>query len=73
MGRHRAYGYRTAADGKTLETEPGEQATIAKILELRSNGLSERAIAAHGFASRSGRALSQVQVHRILVRSRLAA
>jgi DNA invertase Pin-like site-specific DNA recombinase len=40
-----AYGYRLAPDGIHIEPEPGEQATIATIGELRTEGRSLRRIA----------------------------
>ena len=40
------FGYRLAADGLHLEPNPAEQAALAMIRQLRSGGLSFRAIAA---------------------------
>ncbi len=40
------YGFDLAADGKRLVENPAEQKTIATIVELRSKGLSARAIIA---------------------------
>lgn len=40
------FGSRLAGDGQHLEPEPGEQAALAEIRRLRSEGLSMRAIAA---------------------------
>jgi DNA invertase Pin-like site-specific DNA recombinase len=40
-----AYGYRLAADGEHIEPEPREQAALAQILTLRSQGRSLRQIA----------------------------
>jgi hypothetical protein len=40
-----AYGYRPAADGEHVEPEPNEQAALAQILALRSQGRSLRQIA----------------------------
>jgi len=40
-----AFGYRLASDGVHVEPEPSEQATIAAVAELRSNGMSLRRIA----------------------------
>jgi site-specific DNA recombinase len=40
-----AFGYRLASDGVHVEPEPTEQATIAAVAELRSNGMSLRRIA----------------------------
>ena len=41
-----AYGYRSSADGKHVETEPTEQEALAEIHSLRQQGLSLREIAA---------------------------
>ena len=41
-----AYGFRLAPDGEHVEPEPGEQAALALIRELRSKGRSLRQIAA---------------------------
>jgi DNA invertase Pin-like site-specific DNA recombinase len=38
------YGFRVGADGRTLEAEPAEQATLARMRELRSEGLALRAV-----------------------------
>ena len=40
-----AFGYRLSSDGVHVEPEPAEQATIAAVAELRSNGMSLRRIA----------------------------
>jgi len=40
-----AFGYRLSSDGVHVEPEPTEQATIAAVAELRSNGMSLRRIA----------------------------
>jgi DNA invertase Pin-like site-specific DNA recombinase len=39
------FGYRLSSDGKHLEPEPGEQATLAQIHHLRKDGHSMRRIA----------------------------
>jgi site-specific DNA recombinase len=66
------YGTRLAADGKTLEPEPAEQATIVQVKELRSAGLSIRKIVAtlaqNGVVGRTGKPLDVPQVHRIVAR-----
>lgn len=53
------YGYRLAADGRTLEADEAEQAVVAAAVELRAAGLSLRmvgdALAARGLLPRSGR------------------
>jgi len=41
-----AYGYRSSADGKYVEPEPSEQAALAEIRSLRTQGRSLREIAA---------------------------
>jgi DNA invertase Pin-like site-specific DNA recombinase len=38
------YGFRLASDCRTLEEDPAEQSTLATMLELRSQGVSLRAI-----------------------------
>ena len=42
---HIPFGFRLAADGRHLESEPNEQEILTLIRELRGNGLSLRAIA----------------------------
>ena len=53
-----AFGYRLASDGVHVEPEPTEQATIAAVAELRSNGISLRRIAkdlnSRGIRTRKG-------------------
>ena len=50
-----------ASDGKTLEPEPTEQAVIAQVKTLRSNGVSIRKIVAElarkGVVGRTGKTL----------------
>ena len=64
------FGYTLAIDGVRLEPLASEQAVIARALALSASGLSTRAIAttlrADGIAGRSGQALSQTQVSRLL-------
>lgn len=52
------YGYRLAADGRTLEPDDAEQAVVSAAVELRAAGLSLRAVgaelAARGLVPRSG-------------------
>ena len=56
-----------AADGKTLEPEPTEQAIIAQVKALRSDRLSIRKIVAdNGVVGRTGKPLDIPQVHRIV-------
>jgi hypothetical protein len=63
----------TAADGKTLEPEPAEQAVIDQVKALRSNRLSIRKIVAtlaqNGVVGRTGKPLDVPQVHRIVVKA----
>ncbi|HVJ90185.1 MAG TPA: recombinase family protein [Labilithrix sp.] len=64
------YGYRLAADGVHLEPNEAEQAVVASVRQLASEGLSQRAIVAHlatcGVTGRTGAPLRQTQVARIL-------
>jgi len=64
------YGYRLAADGKSLDVEPAEVAVMAEARKLRAAGLSLRAVGAElgrrGFVSRSGRPWQAVQIARML-------
>jgi DNA invertase Pin-like site-specific DNA recombinase len=66
------YGFRVAADGVHLEEHPGEQQVLALVHELRTMGLSQRAIAATleaaGMLSRAGKPFGQTQVARMLAR-----
>lgn len=52
------YGYRVAADGRTLEVDPAEAEAVKLILAYRADGLTLRAIgdrlAARGILPRSG-------------------
>jgi site-specific DNA recombinase len=67
------FGRRVASDGRRLEPHESEGATIAAALALRSEGLSQRAVARRlaelGHVGRTGRPLSQTQVARLLKRS----
>jgi DNA invertase Pin-like site-specific DNA recombinase len=67
------YGFRLAADGLHLEPHEAEQAVIANVRQLAGEGLSQRAIvaalAARGVTGRTGAALGQTQVARMLLRS----
>jgi site-specific DNA recombinase len=60
------YGYRLAADGKTEEVDPAEQAVIAEARRMRAGGLSLRKIAAElaeaGQVSRNGRPFACEQI-----------
>jgi DNA invertase Pin-like site-specific DNA recombinase len=66
------YGSRLAADGRHLEADDAEQAVITLVRGLASDGLSQRGIvarlAARGVVGRTGAALGQTQVARLLVR-----
>jgi DNA invertase Pin-like site-specific DNA recombinase len=63
------FGYHLAADGARLETDAAEQATIARVRDLRAAGRTLREIvadlAAAGIVGRTGRALALTQVARI--------
>jgi DNA invertase Pin-like site-specific DNA recombinase len=52
------YGYRLAADGRSLEADPGEARAVALVRELRAEGLTLRAIGARleaaGYVPRGG-------------------
>lgn len=67
------YGYRIAADGVHLEPDAIEQAIIANVVELARQGLSQRAIVGHlarqNIVGRTGAALKQTQVARLLLRA----
>lgn len=67
------YGSRLAADGLHLEADEAEQAVIASVRQLASEGLSQRAIvaalAARGVTGRTGAPLGQTQVARMLLRA----
>jgi hypothetical protein len=62
-----------AANGKTLEPEPAEQAVIAQVKALRSDGLSIGKIVAeladNGIVGRTGKPLDIPQVHRIVAKA----
>ncbi len=66
------YGYRLAADGKTLEEDEAEQAMLGAI----ARGLSQRAVVAElarqGFTTRKGTALGLLQVQRVMKQARMA-
>jgi hypothetical protein len=53
------YGFRLAADGRTLEADEAEQAVVTVAVELRAAGLSLRAVgdalAARGLMPRTGK------------------
>jgi site-specific DNA recombinase len=60
------YGFRIAADGDHIEESPAEQAVISSARELRTSGLSLRAVAREldrqGLRSRVGRTFGPEQV-----------
>ncbi len=64
------YGYAVGADGETLVRVEAEQSVVAQARELRTAGLSLRAIAAtldeNGVRARSGRPFAAAQVARML-------
>jgi site-specific DNA recombinase len=64
------YGRRVAADGERLEPDAQEQEARAVARQLRSQGLSLRAVAAElerrGVRSRTGRGFAPVQVKRMV-------
>jgi DNA invertase Pin-like site-specific DNA recombinase len=63
------YGFRLAEDGAMLEPDDAEQAVIAEVRRLRTNGLPLRTIVTAldlaGVRSRRGRPLGVAQVHAI--------
>jgi DNA invertase Pin-like site-specific DNA recombinase len=65
-GGYVRYGYRVAQDGATLEPIPEEQEVIAAACELRTDGLTLRAVAdeltRRGYLSRAGRPFAPKQV-----------
>ncbi len=73
---HAPYGFRIAANGKTLVADDAEQALLGAIRDARSRGLSQRAIVAElqrqGFSTRKGTALSLMQVQRIMSQANIA-
>jgi DNA invertase Pin-like site-specific DNA recombinase len=64
------YGYKLAADGRTLVKEPEEQRVIANARALRREGLSLRKVSAalrdKGMRSRNGRPFQATQIMRLL-------
>lgn len=66
------YGFRCIEGGR-LEPDPPEQAVLAVVDELRTVGLSHRAIVAElgvrGLLSRAGRPFAKTQVARMLARA----
>lgn len=67
------FGYAVADDGKTLVPDVQEQEIIALCLELQSQGLSTRRIAAElndrGILTKKGKAWTHVQVFKTLKRA----
>jgi DNA invertase Pin-like site-specific DNA recombinase len=76
LGGDVPYGYTLAADGKTLVEDAGEQALLGAIRDVRSRGLSQRAIVAElarkGFTTRKGTPLGLTQVQRIMEQAHIA-
>ena len=73
---HAPYGFRIAADGKTLLEDEAEKAMLEAIREARQRRLSQRAIVAElsrqGFTTRKGTVLSLMQVQRIMSQVQIA-
>ena len=73
---HAPYGFRIAADGKTLLEDEAEKAILEAIREARQRRLSQRAIVAElsrqGFTTRKGTVLSLMQVQRIMSQVQIA-
>jgi site-specific DNA recombinase len=70
------YGFRLAADGKTLGADDAEQAMLTAIRSARQRGLSHRGVVAElarqGFTTRKGTALGLTQVQRIMQQAQIA-
>lgn len=70
------FGFRLAANGRTLELDPAEQQALSLALELRATGLSYAATAAQlnrqGFRSRTGAPWVRQSVHALSGHRRLA-
>lgn len=66
------YGYKLAADGRTLEPHEPEQKTLARVRELRAAGATLRGIvarlAAEGVTSRAGRPLTKGSIENMVRR-----
>ena len=64
------YGYQLSEDGNCLIENPAEQEVIQEARELKSSGLSLRAIskqlAKKGFMARNGKPFQAIQISRIL-------
>jgi site-specific DNA recombinase len=64
------FGFAVTADGTTLLPEPGEQAVIAQVVELREAGASLRVIAAalaeRGHTTRTGKKFLASQIDRMI-------
>lgn len=71
------YGFQLAADGVKLEPRADEQAVIARVAELQAAGVKQaeivRALESAGVVGRTGKPLSQPQVHRLLTRGGAAS
>jgi site-specific DNA recombinase len=64
------YGFRRSADGKTLEANPDEVATMVRLRELRSAGLTLRALreegARQGLVNRRGNPFTLAVLHHLI-------
>jgi DNA invertase Pin-like site-specific DNA recombinase len=64
------YGYGLSPDGVHIEPDEAEQGVIATVHDLRTSGMSQRAIvaelAARGLISRAGKPFARTQVVRML-------
>jgi DNA invertase Pin-like site-specific DNA recombinase len=64
------FGYKLASDAEHVELEPGEQAVLVRIGQLRSSGRTLRQIAAelnlHGYRTRRGSHWRHEYVKRLL-------
>lgn len=69
-GGHVRYGFRVAADGRTLEEDTAEQRVLELVRELRSKGLSLRAVArdleAAGYHARGGKTWAPYTLSKLL-------
>jgi hypothetical protein len=66
------YGYRVAADGRSLEADPNEQAIIAAACSFRRFGFTLRAVcdelARRGMRNRKGKPFTLTAIHNITTR-----
>ena len=63
------YGSRAGADGKTLESDPGERGILERVRALRETGMTFRglqaAVTAEGLLSRSGMPFTLAALHKM--------